>query len=495
MMGSDRRTRGSRSSQESTSSAQVAQRSPGRRTRTMGLPPRQPGSAAAPLQLTRDPAISAAGARHAAATNEWMDVAMRPDLHAAPVQCMAAGSEASSNAGVARQQSPAQHHQGASRTAGAVQMAGSSQATATSSRGSIAPGSAIVVGAAADTERVFTVLNKKDPRTFGFMGFTTTLTKSLDNGSQQNFMKSLTSMFAKAPKNDSHPDLDTSLRHIAGVHMGMPEAMDNDSKLHHPTMMQYGQREPGAEGNHKKHAVLIANEKYEGLPYQAGPIAQAKSLSSKLAKQGYKCSIHSDKRAPEMSQVLNAMVANANPGDELVAFFAGHGFPDGLGGISAGSPGPRPDIFSNAQVAQLTRSATSKGVHIRFIISACHSGSAVQAVRNQRMMDLCFDHAAEDGPRVSALGEIGRHKQHLIVHCHNRKQAVTKGMDLSSLDAKADTLWLTALMSIMQFKMSRAEPPPITDYVTLGAQINYLDKVWNSIHAQIGQGLPFETES
>lgn len=66
--------------------------SPGKRILTMSLPPRST-SAAAPAQAKREPAADAAREEQAALTARWMDTAMRPDLHAAPVQCKLASTD------------------------------------------------------------------------------------------------------------------------------------------------------------------------------------------------------------------------------------------------------------------------------------------------------------------------------------------------------------------------------------------------------------------
>lgn len=63
---------------------------PGKRTLTMSLPPR-PTAVLAPVQFQPDPAAEAARAEKAALTEQWLDVAMRPDLHDAPVQRKSAG--------------------------------------------------------------------------------------------------------------------------------------------------------------------------------------------------------------------------------------------------------------------------------------------------------------------------------------------------------------------------------------------------------------------
>lgn len=66
----------------------VQRAAPGKRTATMNIVPRAAGSPA--VQRQPHTASRAAGDTHAALTAQWMDTAMRPDVHPAPVQRMSA---------------------------------------------------------------------------------------------------------------------------------------------------------------------------------------------------------------------------------------------------------------------------------------------------------------------------------------------------------------------------------------------------------------------
>lgn len=64
--------------------------SPGKRTLTKSLPPRT-AAASTPVQLKHDHQEAAARAEPAGLEDQWFDVAMRPDLHEAPIQRKSAG--------------------------------------------------------------------------------------------------------------------------------------------------------------------------------------------------------------------------------------------------------------------------------------------------------------------------------------------------------------------------------------------------------------------
>lgn len=66
---------------------------PGKRPLTMGMAA-QPARNPAPVQARHDPTATAARDGHASLTDQWMDTAVRPDLHGAPVQRAAAPASA-----------------------------------------------------------------------------------------------------------------------------------------------------------------------------------------------------------------------------------------------------------------------------------------------------------------------------------------------------------------------------------------------------------------
>lgn len=93
-MGFENGKHSSRNNQQTRDPAPVMQRTvaPGKRTRTAGLE-RQTAGTPVRAQMKRDPAAEAAREAKAASTQQWLDIAIRPDLHAEPVQRQSAGAE------------------------------------------------------------------------------------------------------------------------------------------------------------------------------------------------------------------------------------------------------------------------------------------------------------------------------------------------------------------------------------------------------------------
>ena len=319
----------------------------------------------------------------------------------------------------------------------------------------------------------------------------------------------------------AHPELglDDALRQIAATSLG--PGGQKGAGLHHPTILQYGQ---GAQGSseprdHKKHAILIANQNYRGIGRLGAPIAETAEMKGELASRGYDATVHSDKSAADMSSLWTSMVGAANHGDDLVAHYSGHGAPEGLLGINHRRPPGPPDLFSNAQVSGVVSSATGKGAHIRFVMDSCYSGSAVHTVRKERQNEL----AAIAGPgnelRVAAIKGLHDVKAHLLAH-NKQRDAILRQLDAAivrhrtrvpdpahvearqrwqrvlqalhaavpaarnTLDRAADRMWAAYVPLLDTVKTAvrhrEAPPPRIVDYHTLGAQINYLDDLWNA---------------
>jgi Caspase domain len=334
------------------------------------------------------------------------------------------------------------------------------------------------------------------------------------------FDSSFTPALVAALHANPNLSIDEVLEQISAGSLGT--GTDNDGGLHHPTIVQYGQTAPStAEGGaNKKLAVLIANQNYVNINPLGTPIAEAGTMKTELVTRGYDANVHSDKSSADMGTLWSSMVGAANKGDDLVAFYGGHGAPEGLVGINHDfAPNPA-DIFSNAQVSGVVSSATGKGAHIRFVMDSCHSGAAVQAVREERQNELAaVATTLGDQLRVAAMTGLRQAKQRLLAHCHQREttlrqldQAIqqhqaappdpanatataTWNLILSALngirsrapgafDRAADRIWAeyVPLLNIVRMATHHAEtPPPIGDYRTLGAQVNYLDDLWNSV--------------
>lgn len=159
---------------------------------------------------------------------------------------------------------------------------------------------------------------------------------------------------------------------------------------HHPTIARFGQTTENANmtraGRHM--ATLVANSRYVAAGQLQTPGTEAAAFRTALAGQGYDAEpVREDLTAPSMEAAFGSLVRRAAPNDDLVAYYSGHGSPEGLVGIAHGVAG-KPDILANARVASLVGEATGKGAHIRFVMDSCHSGSAAERVRTERSSEL-----------------------------------------------------------------------------------------------------------
>lgn len=287
-----------------------------------------------------------------------------------------------------------------------------------------------------------------------------------------------------------------------------PPGEGKSGEWQHPSIVQYGRMAPGASDrqDHKKVAVLVGNQKYQNISKLYTPIAEAGAMQGALASRGYQASVHTDRTSADMASLWGSMVGAANPGDDLVAFYGGHGMPEGLIGVNHGDPPAAPDIFTNGQVFGVVSSATGKGAHIRFVMDSCHAGTAIETVREERQNELAAVASAGGELRAAAttglreakqrlvslrdqrraiLGELDQAIQHRQTHPAGARASrdVSVYVDVrartpNAFERAADRIWgeYVPLLGGVQKAVGYAKPPPpITDYVTLGEQLKYLD--------------------
>ena len=203
---------------------------------------------------------------------------------------------------------------------------------------------------------------------------------------------------------------------------------DTNPAEHHATISAYG--DPMAnrpDGQPPRQlAQLITNQNYKAISRLETPHAEGASLGGALQARGFDMIAHSkDKSAAAMdARYTGRLLDAAQPGDELIAYFAGHGESRGMCGIDD-MVGKKDDILPNSQIAAITQAAVDKGAHMRFIMDACHSGAAANFVRQEKYNEL----ARHDGAfQVSALGaaalRLDAYKGVLVDHCHEREHAL-----------------------------------------------------------------------
>lgn len=329
----------------------------------------------------------------------------------------------------------------------------------------------------------------------------------------------------------ANPDasIDEVLQHVAASPIG---AELGRHAVQHPTIVQYGRMPQGAgaaQGGEpaKKHAVLIANQSYESARDLLTPISEANQMKGELATRGYQVDVHVDKTAADMSALWGSLVGPAKPGDDLVAHFGGHGVAEGLLGVEHEPPPGKADLFTNAQVSGVVGAATGKGAHIRFVMDSCRSGGPVQAVRDVRQNELAAAASSpDDKRRVDVLASLRAMKQRLLGLREQRhsvpgelraalEQHTARPPDPANVEAtRAWSKIGTQLREVVAFWVERhdreeeqvwadivpqleavraieryaAPPPPISDY-SLGAQINYLDDLWNAVSRPVEQSI------
>lgn len=302
---------------------------------------------------------------------------------------------------------------------------------------------------------------------------------------------------------------------------------DPDQAVHHPTLAEYGQTAANTSETRggQRLAVFVANQNYTSIGSLQTPIAESTSFEGAMTGRGYKSlGVKQDQSSGEMAGVYTDLIGQAQPGDDLVAYYAGHGAEDGLVGRDYSSTNN--DMFTNGEVAEVVGQATTLGAHIRFIMDSCHSGSAVQAVREQRANELA-ETTEGLGERLRLAGfEVLTHcKSKLMEHFHaraaaldpmdaqiaqlqnnppppgNAAQAQAHAITLANLqtartavqqrfDQKADRLWsgMTFVLGLARMALAASTdedipsvPKTIDDYRTLGTQLDFIDDLSNAV--------------
>ncbi len=210
----------------------------------------------------------------------------------------------------------------------------------------------------------------------------------------------------------AHPgrDLADVLAEVAQRELvvGSPE-----QDAHHPTLAQVGARPRGPASFRagRKEAVLVANQNYVGGAPLETPAEEAAQFHDQMVARGFHVKTAGDLTAAEMRDEFEALVVDAEPEDQRVGYFSGHGSPQGLVGVLAAEmPG---DILPNAEVAGLVEQGVRRGAQMSFVRDSCHSGAAVRKVVSDQAARARQDPeaaggAGRDGLRAVDVAEAAR---------------------------------------------------------------------------------------
>ncbi|TVQ87826.1 MAG: caspase family protein [Deltaproteobacteria bacterium] len=335
------------------------------------------------------------------------------------------------------------------------------------------------------------------------------------------FDNSFTPALVSALQNNPDASLADILEDMTESSLGSP-AVVNDSGLHHPTIVSYGEQQASKKSDTaNKSAVLVANQNYVNIEPLGTPISETASFAAELQVRGYDTNIRNDLGSADMGAAYNGLIGDVKQGDDLVAYFAGHGAPEGLCGINDDLPPNPTDLYSYGQVDSIVSAATRKGANIRFVMDSCHSGTGAQLTREERINQLSADsiNLLTDVASIALRG-LQDARQQIMDLCHERETAVdlidnavvqhtnqaplaeapeqhfdawaavdeglraVRTMLVAAYDQRAEELWggmLTSMRALALVTWSDWPPSTVTDHRTMGAQLTYVDQLSNAI--------------
>ena len=346
---------------------------------------------------------------------------------------------------------------------------------------------------------------------------------------------SFTPALMEKMKENPSMDLDTALHEMAGgsLHVRNSPEETNDAGLHHPTIVAFGRARQGGGWftKAKKQAVLVGNQNYDNVKIEDLKTSkgETESFSTLLEGRGYTTTKKINQTSGPMTQAYKGLVDDAKQGDQLVAYFAGHGTREGLAGVATdGKKKGATDLMGYSKVPDMVNTATSKGANIRFVMDACHSGEAAQLVRTEQIGKLAKQGKGQTATVVhKALSELQFYREDLddILHDRgvDRKQARfamrrhqkahpgdgAPSEQIAAWQAKLDQLneavkafeakaeedakntwkkyhdamvWVAQVADgFLGAKLAKPGAQVITDFETLGAQLNEIDVLSNRL--------------
>ena len=243
-------------------------------------------------------------------------------------------------------------------------------------------------GAARRGDRMVAAASAWDELASDDESFTAQLVRALAGDREASFLDTITSVAQRALR--PHPD----------------------ARAQHPTLAVAGggasRATIGAAGTGRKAtAVYVANAAYPTRPLR-GTIPDAEGLNGAMSGRGFQGAVHTDRTAAQMGALYEGAAADASleEGDSLLLFFSGHGLEEGLAGVDYGhTGGGDPGVLPHARVNAMVKQASARGVNTSVVIDACHSGTAVDQMRNDQMQELV---GATRGTDLAPLMEMAR---------------------------------------------------------------------------------------
>lgn len=224
-----------------------------------------------------------------------------------------------------------------------------------------------------------------------------------------------------------------------------------------PTTAETGKAKPPSKTG-RRIALLLTNAKYqkpsEDLSKTDG---DGRNMRTQLQARHYKTEWLKNQTAAKMIDAFSGFLTDAQPSDDVVIFYSGHGEVEGMQGVDN-------QFVSPQIVAGWKDQALAKGYALTVIIEACHAGSTTDFIRTQESVRIRQAGQASGKNKAAKLAEVAKELQQIkdgLAKLERAKQALMEEPLFSRLqkdgtldqeskikDKEIDAAWQEALPKI-----------------------------------------------
>lgn len=156
------------------------------------------------------------------------------------------------------------------------------------------------------------------------------------------------------------------------------------------------EREKG-RGVGYKQALVIGNGDYANFGDLEGAARDAASMAEVYGQRGYEVDHQENLGGAEMASELRGVGKELGEGDELLLYYAGHGYTKGLLGVDA-AKGLKSGIVANAEVIGAANRLRGQGVKTEVVLDACQTGAAADDLQAREEIDVGLEGLKEGLP-------------------------------------------------------------------------------------------------
>jgi hypothetical protein len=163
---------------------------------------------------------------------------------------------------------------------------------------------------------------------------------------------------------------------------------------HHPSL--FTSRESHEEVKNR-YSLVFANSDYNrnGEPNDEGDLPdvseEGKNLEKAYKEHDYNTTLYENFNDNKIKEQIKNKIRTAEPGDEIVIHYSGHGSPNGIegtNGLFGLMLNPVQDTLFNSEIRSLVNEAKDKGIKMVIILDSCESGYTTDYIRASEMQGI-----------------------------------------------------------------------------------------------------------